>query len=611
MSQNYIIDNLKLSDLKEGGKIIIPSFQRGLVWSKEHRKEFISTIRTGDPFGVILVYKDNDKYILVDGLQRLSTLKAYMDRPLDFIDEKDQFIDEQKLDDLIKTKFRKEGFPIPSDEVLSKNKRIIKKRMLEIIKSKDTLPSGQVLWRELVHQIGYDIHDYDITEKFLDFYDSFKENLKLPDILIHAIVYTGPKEQLPTVFNNLNTGSVTLTKYEIFASIWSQNKIKFTDDDIIEKVYSKYDKLKKSSSFEVDTDENMLREDGLTLFEYCYAFSEILNDDDQKYSFLFSGEKKSTDPTGFDLLALACGLDINKSQKLCEKQYLGGCDHVFLQSLKNSLVECTRFVAEALRDWIYDIKGVRIKNDSLYQIYHMIISVFKNLYKLDLTHKTIVQINSVEVNAWKNKFNKYAYKHYLNDVLSLFWSKNRQVSDLTRLLTDGSINRYTNNISKEKIRISWLEFEEDNKGKTSSRNIDNSAKLVLNYYYKLLIKDDANRQQYFRRENGYLDIEHIVPVNKFNKEVATKVSISAIGNLCYLPVKDNRSKRDKTIYQYAEDRPSLTYNDEFLKIIDYPSRTELDFIDFSDDEFINNYNKFIKERSNRIQNKLVDMLSNH
>lgn len=48
------------------------------------------------------------------------------------------------------------------------------------------------------------------------------------------------------------------------------------------------------------------------------------------------------------------------------------------------------------------------------------------------------------------------------------------------------------------------------------------------------------------------DINHIVPVEKF-KKISSNPPMSALGNLCYLPVKDNRTKRDKTIYEYAGD----------------------------------------------------------
>ena len=125
MNQNYIIDKLMLSDLTKTGKLVIPPFQRGIVWNKDHRKDFIETVKSGDPFGVVLVSQSspNEPYRLIDGLQRLSTLKAYMDNPLEFVDENDKFIDKDKLAILFKKKYEHKGLQLPKEEKLEKEKK--------------------------------------------------------------------------------------------------------------------------------------------------------------------------------------------------------------------------------------------------------------------------------------------------------------------------------------------------------------------------------------------------------------------------------------------------------------------------------------------------------
>ena len=148
---------------------------------------------------------------------------------------------------------------------------------------------------------------------------------------------------------------------------------------------------------------------------------------------------------------------------------------------------------------------------------------------------------------------------------------------------------YTQNISRKQWEDALNEYVELIKPNAASRNIDNDIKLILNYLYKMMIKEDRNRENYFTKTDSKeniitYDIEHVVPYSKVSR-FEEDLPASALGNLCYLPVKDNRSKRDKTIYDYAEDRPSLTYDSEFLKIIDYPSREELEFKDCPFDEF--------------------------
>lgn len=348
MAQNYDIKQFSSEELKEEGKIVIPKYQRGLVWKINKRKEFIDTIFKGNPFGVVLVYEKDDKYEVVDGLQRLSTMKAYMDNPLDFIGINDNIEGENHLDLLIKKKIESNG-KRPNDKMISIIKKQLKKKMISFVKEKGK-PEVYDVWEFLATEIGFDLNDFDTYKGFQKFYSSFLNQLKFPNILIPAIVYTGPYDNLPDVFQRLNTGSVKLTKYEIYASIWNDNLIAVKDEDIIEKVMEKYNNLENSSSFDVNVSEENLRDNGITFFEYCYALSEILNDENKKYSALFPGEKKSTDPTGFELLALICGLSVNKSNKLIE--FLGRGTPSFLISIKNALIDCVSFLFSSLETLI-------------------------------------------------------------------------------------------------------------------------------------------------------------------------------------------------------------------------------------------------------------------
>ena len=435
----------------------------------------------------------------------------------------------------------------------------------------------------------------------------------MPDIIIHAIVYQGPEERLPTVFENLNTTSVALTKYEIFSSKWSDLKYIINDEEIIKNVWSKYANLKRSSSFSIDTSEEDLRENGITLFEYCFAFSEIVNNEDADYKFLFTKGKKSTDPTGFNLIALACGLAESKSDDLWKDEFLGHSSQKFLIDLKEALLDCIKIVANNLREWVYDLKGTAIKNSSLYQIYHLVISVFKNIYTLNLVSKTVERKETQEAKEWLKNFNMYSYKWYLYHHLIKFWSENRQSSNLLALTKSALENEYyVTNISRNMWENAIKEYMKGLHMTATTRSIEDDSELLLNYLYKFLIKQDENRKKYFRKEteNGeeiVFDIEHIVPVNKFDK-FDEDFPISALGNLCYLPIKDNRSKRDKTIYEYALDRPSLTYNEEFLSLIDYPTRQELEFINCPQEQFQNEYLELIEKRENSLLNRFVELI---
>ena len=97
-----------------------------------------------------------------------------------------------------------------------------------------------------------------------------------------------------------------------------------------------------------------------------------------------------------------------------------------------------------------------------------------------------------------------------------------------------------------------------------------------------------------------IDFEHIIPQkrmeNQLGKNNLKSYPVSSLGNLCYLASIDNRAKRDKTIYEFVENRPSFIVDKDYLNLINYPSKEELRFIDYSLLEFNDKYKEFIGNR---------------
>ena len=81
-----------LTDIREKTLIPKPEFQRRLVWSNKHKSDFIKTVLDGYPFPEIYVAAgevdlDTGKrtVMLVDGQQRLATLRQYVEGSSDLI----------------------------------------------------------------------------------------------------------------------------------------------------------------------------------------------------------------------------------------------------------------------------------------------------------------------------------------------------------------------------------------------------------------------------------------------------------------------------------------------------------------------------------------------
>lgn len=62
------------------GDIFVPNFQRSFVWTRPQASRFIESILLGLPVPGIFLYKEaeTNKLLIVDGLQRLSSLKAFI-----------------------------------------------------------------------------------------------------------------------------------------------------------------------------------------------------------------------------------------------------------------------------------------------------------------------------------------------------------------------------------------------------------------------------------------------------------------------------------------------------------------------------------------------------
>lgn len=594
MSINYDYTKLAVKDIIEGNKFKVPSFQRNVVWSKSKRKDFVKNIMEGNPFGSILVYQERpDKYVLIDGLQRVSTIKDFIKNPYDYVDY--VLIEDEYVENMIKRDYELKN-NIVYDKTKEENTiKEIKKEIYDLLKKgKDSIAIKYQLFKSR----GF-LNDETIERNIINCVDAFEEKLKIQELIIPTIIYTGDKEKLPDIFYNLNTGGVNLTKYETFSSIWDDKKYLVNDQEIVDKIIEKYENLRKNSDLEIEVTANDIYEKGITLFEYCYSISEILRDENKNYTHIIGDNKKSTDPIGFDLLTLLSGNPVNKAEVLDE--VFKGTNAEFLVKLKKVIVNTFEVLTQSLDKWITGINGTINNTESSYMIYHMFISYIKHNYSIDFKKFTI---ESIDDGRFNKGFKENLHMHYLFDYISDYWKINRQVSDLSREIESNSINKY----SKEIPRNDWLTlldttFREDQLN-NSTNVISMKTKYFLDFLVKFKINENRNYEKYFKSdyvEGNFIsiDFEHIVPQQYFKELFGDKVKnypVSCIGNICYLAAKDNRSKKEKTLYEDVDSRPSFILDNEYLDLIDYPGKDELSFIKYPADDFDKYYKEFLRDR---------------
>ena len=243
MIVKYDYEKFTLDDILSGKRIVVPPFQRNVVWNEKKRKEFIQTLKDGNPFGSILVHKEGDKYTLIDGLQRVSTIKDFSLNPYKYFTYTD--INEELIYDLIKSDFESRN------AFYSKNDSVAIKRCEEIQKFIFDEVSENKEWNDIFYDYleKFGVKDSrEASKLFSQISNDLKEQMDIKSLIVPTIVYNGPTEELAEIFYHLNTGGVNLSKYETLSASWGTEKFVVEDEQIIDKLYKGSISLKEFSS---------------------------------------------------------------------------------------------------------------------------------------------------------------------------------------------------------------------------------------------------------------------------------------------------------------------------------------------------------------------------
>lgn len=217
----------------ESGKLILkPDFQRKFVWTQDHQEAFIDTILKGYPFPEIFVCQgsiDTKKLktieYVIDGQQRLTTLKRYIensfDRPLKIIksfenlDEMDQEqflsypivvrdlgkVDDDTIREVFKrinlTKFKLENIEIHNavydGEFIQTGKEILKNISLEkygVFQESEFTRMADLhfvlLVMSTVENGGYFPRDNELENYVANFNDEYKNSPHIKSLMINV-----------------------------------------------------------------------------------------------------------------------------------------------------------------------------------------------------------------------------------------------------------------------------------------------------------------------------------------------------------------------------------------------------------------------------------------
>ena len=598
----YDVDAKRYDELK--GKVSAPKFQRNFVWRKKARKELITSIKNGLPIGSFLLQDlGNGKFNIIDGRQRFSTLLDYENHRYEYIEDTD-ITDEKIISLLSNVKSINSMFTNYTESARKSIVSDVKKIALKQLRTPNATQSDVVY--EIQETIkdrfpGISRDDGKALAKEVDaFYKSIWQILDTSNIELPCIIFKTDvnDDEIVSTFVNLNTKGTKLSKYDLYSASWQNDIIMVDDDEIIDKVISKYkDSLDNNQNIEtVDFNETEIRNSKeINVFEYAYALSKLIGEKCQNKMYQ-TKDASEVDSLGFSILASILNVPTKKMVILSKKIISSKINYV---DLKNKIIECALKVQNQL-EWYCTTPDKKLVYDhSFNQLVSYIVTVFKACYEITVDGRIVDNTNKNKVKDFLSNLPMW----YLYDNIRGFWLGSGDTK-LDNLVINNDIfsSRYFGKVSEDSFRNTMFEWlEEENSDKNTS--VKNETKLFINYILKKRCSEPHNS----------MDFEHIIPQARLDMLMTRDKNVAGVSspsNLTMIPSFDNRSKREKTYYELidSKDETAMSYDKELLDKYLYPERADIRFVEAQSDFTVENYNRFKKDRTNQLINLFFDEL---
>lgn len=607
--KKYEVSVMTYGELKD--VIEVPRFQRSPIWSDKKKLGLIETIKSGLPIGSLLLSKKGEKYELIDGLQRFSTLKDFEAQKFKYVSDREITTDylmniinsDRECDDYI---YAIRELDMQNSSLLSRIREIIVYSFNNGVE-KDLNALSWEITGELKEKIAVlakyrerklQPEVYNLVININNILDV--NQIELPLIIFKNNDLESRNSDLIEIFTRLNSEGVKLSKYDIFSASWQDITIRIDYDgkgkEIIDAVIEKYKQSAKKSGLEISGfDPEDLKESGnINIFEYAYAISKVISNHSK---FLFTTTNESqVDSLGFVLLAGIFNIPNKEMNRLGDVIKKYSIDYV---KLLNTLLDTVNRIELSLKSKVVGFNGKNYSCHSELQIASYIICWHKLKYKINK--------NSIEIlKSYNNQIKELGSNlsmHYLYDILRGYWSGSGD-SKLDELIMNPIDNRYLRKVDKTSFEtqiLTWLD-EQNSKERIS---ISAETKLFINYIFKNSFKESE-------LDGISLDYDHIIPkccIKQVFTEKGIKVPISTPCNLAYIQTFDNRSKRENTYYNLLDKRKSaFILCEKKLDKYLYPKRSELEFVESKETFNRDNYIKFLNERKKYLSNKLLESL---
>ena len=518
--------------------------------STEKKVELIRSIHSGFPIGALLL-SDHPagppgvrSYFLIDGLQRTNSIVEYLERPLRFAVAELLPVTEMELlrQDLEAVLATSVDGTTMTDAVLAWL------HATEVTESAKGFDWSELLKR-LVENMSLPapttLQTTDLKTPLATVVDKIRDNVDIGSVTIPVLTYSGPVENLPDIFERLNSKGTILTKYQVLAATWIHDDTLVVNAAVRSAIEKRYEELEGQGIY-VDRPDLQLGETA-SLFEYLFGLSSVLLAD---FRDLFGAQSAADASVAFQLATLIRGERLSDLGRLPER--MGKRDtagRIVVSDLEKAILFASHFVKDALQPFL----GLQLTKEPSgpahgeLQIISLVASV--------AAHRFATTTDWQEKPGWAGKerhFRKALPQHYLLDILRRKWHGPTYTLAFDRVWksphvpSDEYLTPPSADIWDTELKL-W--FEDEELGDLAVKRPYTSAaeKLILKFIYSSIVTvaDQATFE---------FDVEHLYPVDRLvplaKADGGDGWPIGCISNLALLDKKTNRRKKTETIQEW-------------------------------------------------------------
>lgn len=578
MSNTLKYEQVTVEELIRGireDRYALPRYQRGISWNEDQQKALITSIHQGFPIGALLWHlvesnPEGNKYTIVDGLQRTTALRNYMENQGAYVTQEALQVEWVNL--YARNLANLHDFDIDVDRA-----REDLYRYLSGVKNFSQLQLLK-LYQFLIQRYSLVIdlsETADLDERWGTFHDTISTGLNIANYPLPVIAYQGPSDLLPEIFGRLNSNVVKLNKYQIVAASW-ELPAQSTNVDVANEIAAYWHaRLQELEGMPIEGIDDSGRPDQIYLFDYLIGLGRHLC---KKFPLLF--ESGWGDTIAFQLATVAHGLRLSEMSVLeryfpkvmATDPHGAQVENLNCESFTKAIVSACEVLDSQLRPRIglklNSSQGVNDKHPghTVLQIASMVVSLCVHLHdktdnwkkfasspvlgRIPRNIQDIYLLGRVD-NYWSSSGDSKFFRAVWGDLDGGSYSPSDLVpAQLFPDVSQGQLNSALD---------AWFQSELQRRDKKRV-SVNAETKTVLKYFY-------SKKTTYFDHFASEFHLDHVVPVSWWKKVLSHLTGVSgapfnAIGNIALMTGEDNLSKGAKQPLTWKRERLTQLTGDE-------------------------------------------------